>query len=91
MQGFSGRSQPAASQPQQFLRATGLGRTPGAGIAALARSTTFYDVLQMCERGIRECELRQFVPPASLREAVHSLLELGLIERLDDPPGEPLH
>jgi hypothetical protein len=91
MQRFAIRSQPAALEPLQFYRATELGRSPGAGVAALARSSYLHDVLQMCERGIRERDLRQFMPPASLREAVQSLLELGLIERLQDPPDEPLH
>jgi hypothetical protein len=43
------------------------------------------DVLDMCKRGVWERELRQFLPPVSLREAVAALLEMGLIETLDNP------
>ena len=61
---------------------------PGAPLeraCVLAQSRYLYDVFEMCRRGMSERELRQFMPPASLRESVNSLLELGLIECTDSP------
>ena len=42
-----------------------------------------HDVLLLCLRGASDIELRQFLPPASLRESVASLMEMGLIERME--------
>ena len=38
------------------------------------------DVLTMSGGGIAAKQLRQFMPPASLGESIHALLEQGLIE-----------
>jgi hypothetical protein len=76
---------PRNAVPPHFYRTTELGGLPEAVEAAAARSAHHHDVLLLCQRGMWERELRQFMPPASLRASVDSLLELGLIERLERP------
>ena len=69
-----------------FYRATQRAQAPQERECVLARSRYLQDVFEMCQRGIWERDLRQFMPPASLRESVNSLLELGLIECTESPP-----
>jgi hypothetical protein len=68
-----------------FYRVTNRARVPQQRDCAVARSRYLRDVFEMCERGIWERELRQFMPPASLKESVDSLLALGLIECAESP------
>jgi hypothetical protein len=69
-----------------YYRATPKARLPGVVETIKSRSQYLYDLLLLCLRGAWELELRQFMPPASLGASVASLLELGLIERVDEPP-----
>lgn len=48
------------------------------------------DVLEMCGSGVWFQQLRQFMPPRSLDESLHSLLARGLIETVapDEAPRE---
>jgi hypothetical protein len=43
-----------------------------------------HDVLMMCGSGMWFEQLRQFMPPRSLEESLQSLLDLGLIERVEE-------
>ena len=72
----------------RYYRATAKARLPGIVDAIHDRSLYLHDILLLCLRGAWDFELRQFMPPASLRESVNSLVELGLIECVDDsaPP-----
>jgi hypothetical protein len=72
-----------------FYRATAKARLPGTCEAVHGASVYLYDVLLLCLRGAWDLELAQFMPPVSLQGSVNALLEMGLIERVDDPP-EPL-
>ena len=53
------------------------------------------DLLETCGGGVRDNELRQFMPPASLEASILTLLELGLIEcgesRVARHLAPPLH
>jgi len=70
-----------------FYRTTQQGKAPLAIKTTAARCAYLHDVLRMCERGMWERDLRQFMPPASLRASVDSLLALGLIETTDSATG----
>ena len=81
----SASNKPISSAPSLYYRTTSRGQVPQERDCVLARSRYLHDVFEMCKRGIWERELRQFMPPASLRESVNSLLEHGLIECTDSP------
>ena len=72
-----------------YYRATAKARLPGIVDAMHDRSPYLHDILLLCLRGAWDLELRQFMPPVSLRASVSSLLELGLIESVDNPPAPP--
>ena len=76
----------SADNALKFFRATAMGRAVDNRSCAQLRCVYRLDVLEICERGIWEHELRQFIPPASLQAALSSLLELGLIEQVESPP-----
>lgn len=73
--------------PRGKLRAASPADSPTMGLM----SPYLHDVLQMCGTGIWIDELRQFMPPRSLRVSIDSLLVLGLIECLeaDKAPARP--
>jgi hypothetical protein len=77
------------AQNQHYYRATEKARLPGMCDAIHGRSLRLYDILMLCLRGAWELELRQFMPPSSLAETVQSLIALGLIESVEDPPPMP--
>lgn len=65
-----------------FYRITPKGRA-AARERGYLRSAYLADLLELMETGGRsmlECELRQFMPPASLQASIGALLQLGLIE-----------
>ncbi|MGZ5195836.1 MAG: hypothetical protein ACXWJM_14350 [Ramlibacter sp.] len=68
-----------------FYRATAQGRARGAVGRVDGWSPYHYDLLGFCEAGVWEHELRQFMPPASLRSSLAALLAAGLIECLEHP------
>ena len=76
---------PSADKGPKFYRSTAIGGALRTRSWAQLRCAYRLDVLAICERGIWEHELRQFMPPASLQAALNSLLELGLIEQVDSP------
>lgn len=81
----------AAAAACHFYRITPKGRAVAAREFTL-RSRYLIDLLQVletCGRGVPECELRQFMPPASLGASIAALLALGLIEYDDSPPVRP--
>ena len=64
-------------------RITPEGRAAAARLDAQLKSRhliDLLDLLSMAGGGIAERDLRQFMPPASLGESIHTLLELRLIE-----------
>ncbi|MGZ5785729.1 MAG: hypothetical protein ACXWJM_07395 [Ramlibacter sp.] len=66
-----------------FYRATPQGRARAMAEREGSWSPYLNDLLNMCGRGAWERELRQFMPPASLRTSLERLLALGLIECAD--------
>ena len=68
-----------------YYRVTDQGLVPGIADTLQARSMHLHDVWNLCRRGAWELELRQFLPPVSLVRSITSLLDMGLIERLDLP------
>lgn len=72
-----------------YYRATAAARLPGICDAIHDRSAYLHDVLLLCFRGAWDQELRQFMPPASLRCSIESLVAMGLIEDVDNPPPPP--
>ena len=54
-------------------------------------SRYLHDVLMMCGSGVWFEQLRQFMPPRSLEESLHSLLLLGLVEKIpmQETPRRP--
>ncbi len=78
-----------ASPSTAFYQATAQGKDPEVCESLRERSAYLHDLLRMSERGIWERELQQFMPPASLKAAVESLLALGLIERASPVGGVP--
>jgi len=65
-------------------RITHAGKAAFAGGQPSLRSRYLVDLLDLLEtsgRSLQERELRQFMPPASLEEAILALLALELIER----------
>jgi hypothetical protein len=84
---------PTAATPAgaHYYRATSSGAASAAVETALARSIHHRDLLLMCQRGMWERELRQFMPPQTLRQSMDSLLALGLVERLESEPDAAVH
>jgi hypothetical protein len=68
-----------------FYRVTGQGRVRGAAGQVDGWSPYHCDLLGFCEGGVWGHELRQFMPPASLRSSLAALLAAGLIECVDHP------
>ncbi|MEJ6023219.1 hypothetical protein [Ramlibacter sp. PS4R-6] len=68
-----------------YYRATEKAQLPGVDEVIAGRSPYLYDLLMLCRRGAWELELRHFFPPVSLMRSIASLLEMGLIERMDLP------
>jgi len=68
-----------------FYRVTGSSRIRGAADRVDGWSPYHADLLGFCEAGAWEHDLRQFMPPASLRSSLAALLAAGLIECLEDP------
>ena len=87
MQRHSLPTLPASDARPLFYRVANPARVAPQRDCVLARSRYLRDLFEMCERGIWERDLRQFMPPASLRESVDSLLALGLIECTNSPGG----
>ena len=50
-------------------------------------SRYLHDVLMLCGSGMWFEQLRQFMPPRSLEQSLHSLLVLGLIEAVENEGG----
>jgi hypothetical protein len=68
-----------------FYRLTAQGRSLRAAGQVDGWSPYLDDLLGICAAGAWEHELRQFMPPASLRLSLAALLGAGLIERLERP------
>jgi hypothetical protein len=78
------RSVAAATAGFTFYRITPVGKALAGHEHPQLRSRYLTDLLALlenCGAGVPECELRQFMPPASLVASIAALLELGLIER----------
>jgi hypothetical protein len=54
-----------------------------------APSRYLHDVLMMCGSGIWFEQLKQFMPPRSLEDALQALLALDLIEKLEAQQAPP--
>jgi hypothetical protein len=77
------RSLAAEASGFACYRITPEGRAAAARHDAPLRSRYLIDLLDLLDGaggGIAEAQLRQFMPPASLGESIHTLLELRLIE-----------
>jgi hypothetical protein len=68
-----------------FYRVTSRCRTRSARGKVDGWSPYLDDLLGICEAGVWEHELRQFMPPASLRSSLAALLAAGLIECIERP------
>ena len=67
-----------------FYRITPSGRAAAASDNEQLRCRYLVDLLRLMAssgRSVREHELRQFMPPASLVASIGKLVEMGLIER----------
>lgn len=67
-------------RPRQTFRITTKGRTVLHGPTLWSLSRHLRDVLALCDPQVDRDILRQFLPPESLQGALHSLLQLDLIE-----------
>ena len=65
--------------PRGQLRARAAASSP----AHDALSAHLHDLLQMCGTVIRHEQLRQFMPPRTLRESLETLMALGLLEGVE--------
>jgi hypothetical protein len=68
-----------------FYRVAGKCGVRGAASQVDGWSPYHADLLGFCEAGVWEHELRQFMPPASLRSSLAALLAAGLIECAEHP------
>lgn len=59
---------------------------PAHSLAHGVLSAHLHDLLQMCGDGIRFEQLRQFMPPRTLRESLDMLLAMGLVEGVEHSP-----
>jgi len=88
------RASPAAGGSGGSYRITPAGRVACAPGHAQVNSRYLLDLLDLLQsngRGMRQWELGQFMPPASLEESILALLQRGLIEcERDEPPSRAL-
>lgn len=75
-------------RPRQIFRITTKGRTVLHGPTLWSLSRHLRDVLALCDPQVDRDVLRQFLPPASLHGALHSLQQLDLIEGPAVPPPD---
>jgi hypothetical protein len=65
---------------EAFFRATPAGRDHAADDSLAVKSPYLRDLLEMCNTGVWGWQLRQCMPPSSLRQSVDALIARGLIE-----------
>lgn len=80
-----GKPQPTPKAEAGFAsyRVTSEGRAaagPGHTPLRTRHLVDLLDLINMSTTGVSEPQLRQFMPPASLGESIHTLLQMGLIE-----------
>jgi hypothetical protein len=78
-----------ADPETRYYRMTARGALAAEDESTLKASRYLHDVLLMCRTSICLQELRQFVPPRSLQQSLHSLQSLGLIESYVVEPPAP--